>query len=124
MRKRNFVDAFIHNSEKNYFAPTYLSNLFKYNTKNLFIFGACSCLNYIFPLIFADDIDNKRIKHENEFNQKSSSNKKVLKIDFQPKPKKSISQTFLSILHNETIVGAQNIHTSHQGDLRRTRHVK
>ena len=70
MRKRNFVDAFVHNSEKNYFAPTYLSNLFKYNTKNLFIFGACSCLNYIFPLIFADDIDNKRIKHENEFNQK------------------------------------------------------
>ena len=58
--KRNFVDTFIYNSEKKT-TPIYLSNFFKYNAKNHITFAVCSCLNYIFLLIFADVIGNKRI---------------------------------------------------------------
>ena len=64
MIKRNFFNTFIHNSEKKTI-PICLSIFFKYNIKSQFMFTICSCLNYIFLLIFAHVTDNQAWKQIN-----------------------------------------------------------
>lgn len=79
MIKRNFVNTFIHNSEKKTI-PICLSIFFKYNIKSQFMFTICSCLNYIFLLIFAHVTDNQAWK---QINRRLSRPRKLWKSIFK-----------------------------------------
>ena len=74
----------------------------------------CFLLLFTFSFIFLQTslITKELTKHENKF--KSFMIEKLLKIDFQNfhiswKASKSISWTFLSSLHNETILPLENV---------------